>query len=586
MRAPLLDGSGARAETAEPLPLDATLSRVPSPSAPERGGRELLRLTRDTRSRTFRAFWKRHVTYALFQKGGVELERAPFARDAVFVLTASVVLVSVFGNGAATEPRAWTLIGLYAAYACVVVLPGWVKALRRVPGGAIDHGWETRSVATLTRNSSGARVRARARGARAEGEAFDEPFDDAYAALVGDEGEGGSLGSLGLVTELPSSREEEEEKRLGLGPRNGAPGMRWGGGGAGSASSARDARDDERRRDADDDDEAGDADPTSRRLTQRRTVPFQFRRVVRTCARLCLVALEAPFLFALRVTMPDLAGDPARRSRLLAAALPMTAPAFLVLAERAFPSGGLDKNAMVYGLGVGALGAVAVWCAWPALVRGEHAGLSKRSVAVMDAALTVTAFVVSATWMHAAAGELASLVRAAAADALGDEYWDSPSSSSSSFPSRKTKLATVATFHALVSWCRYGGALFSTVAFARRGKPATAAAACFAQSALELSVGVAAPALVAFRFGDREGSNPGLVVSAEQTLFSNGVVVSTAFVIASATYMTFAVPWAHEWRVGRAGACGFLASYFVFALFRGCVETGILFREPWFEKGR
>ena len=230
MRAPLLDGSGARAETASPpLPLDATLSRVPSPSAPERGGRELLRLTRNTRSRTFRAFWKRHVTYALFQKGGVELERAPFARDAVFVLTASVVLVSVFGNGAATEPRAWTLIGLYAAYACVVVLPGWVKALRRVPGGAIDHGWETRSVATLTQNSSGARARARARGARAEGEAFDEPFDDAYAALVGDEGEGGSLGSLGLVTELPSSREEEEEKRLGLGPRNGAPGMRWGG---------------------------------------------------------------------------------------------------------------------------------------------------------------------------------------------------------------------------------------------------------------------------------------------------------------------------------------------------------------------
>ena len=179
MCAPLLDGSGAGAENAEPL--DGTLSRVPSPSAPERGGRELLRLTRDSRSRTFRAFWKRHVTYALFQKGGVELERAPFARDAVFVLTASVVLVSVFGNGAATEPRAWTLIGLYAAYACVVVLPGWVKALRHVPGGAIDHGWETRSVATLTRNGG---ARARTRGARAEGEAFDEPFDDAYAVLL------------------------------------------------------------------------------------------------------------------------------------------------------------------------------------------------------------------------------------------------------------------------------------------------------------------------------------------------------------------------------------------------------------------
>lgn len=597
MRAPLLDGSrDSRSENAFST-LDATLdTRVPSASAPERGARELLRLTRDSRSRTLRAFWKRHVVYALFQKGGVELERLPFARDAVATLTLTIVLVSVYGNGATTEPKAWTLIGLYAAYVCVVVLPGWVKALRHGhEGGAIDHGWETRSVATSFTRNAGAR---RFRGVGADGEAFDEPFDDAYAALVGDPSgeEGGSLGSLGLVTELPSSREEEEEKRLGLGPRNGAPGMRWGGGGAGSASSARDARDDERRRDADGgsvDDDADDADPMSQRLTQRRTVPFQFRRLSRTCARLFLVALEAPFLFAMRVTMPDLAGDPARRSRLLAAATPMTAPAFLVLATRAFPNGGLDENAMVYGLGVGALGSIAVWCAWPALVRGEHAGLSKTSVAVMDAALTVTAYVVSATWMYAASGELESLVRAAAADALGDEYWDSTdevrsTSSSSSFP-LKSKLASVATFHVLVSWCKYGGALFSTVACARVGKPAAAAAACFSMSVFLLSVGVAAPALVAFRFGDLEESNFGLVSgndndSRHATLFSNEVVVSTAFTIVAATYMTFAVPWAHEWRVGRAGACGFLGAYFVFALFRGCVETGILFRHPWFEK--
>jgi hypothetical protein len=167
--------------------------------------------------------------YALFQKGGVELERLPFARDAVATLTLTIVLVSVYGNGATTEPKAWTLIGLYAAYVCVVVLPGWVKALRHTSqGGAIDHGWETRSVATSFTRNAGAR---RFRGVGADGEAFDEPFDDAYAALVGDPTgeEGGSLGSLGLVTELPSSREEEEEKRLGLGPRNGAPGMRWGG---------------------------------------------------------------------------------------------------------------------------------------------------------------------------------------------------------------------------------------------------------------------------------------------------------------------------------------------------------------------
>jgi hypothetical protein len=73
--------------------------------------------------------------YALFQKGGVELERLPFARDAVATLTLTIVLVSVYGNGATTEPKAWTLIGLYAAYVCVVVLPGWVKALRHTSQG-------------------------------------------------------------------------------------------------------------------------------------------------------------------------------------------------------------------------------------------------------------------------------------------------------------------------------------------------------------------------------------------------------------------------------------------------------------------
>ena len=305
--------------------------------------------------------------------------------------------------------------------------------------------------------------------------------------------------------------------------------------------------------------------------------------------RLCFVALEAPFLFALRVTMPDLAADPARRSRLLASLLPMTAPAFLVTAERAFPNGGLDADAVVYGLAVGALGAVALWCAWPALAstrpRAERdPEAHRKAVAVMDAALSVVAFVVSATWMHAAAGELAALTRAAAADALGDAYWEKPSATHSA--TRDGVSGLVATFHALVSWCRYGGALFATAACARRGKPAVAAGACFSHAAFELLVGAAAPALAAYAFGDAEGSNPGLARDVFRNLFSNEVVVSTAFVVALAVYMAFAVPWAHEWRVGRGAACGFLAAYFVFSLFHGCVETGVLFREPWFGEGR
>ena len=202
----------------------------------------------------------------------------------------------------------------------------------------------------------------------------------------------------------------------------------------------------------------------------------------------------------------------------------------------------------------------------------------------MDAALSVVAFVVSATWMHAAAGELAALTRAAAADALGDAYWEKPSATHSA--TRDGVSGLVATFHALVSWCRYGGALFATAACARRGKPAVAAGACFSHAAFELLVGAAAPALAAYAFGDAEGSNPGLARDVFRNLFSNEVVVSTAFVVVLAVYMAFAVPWAHEWRVGRGAACGFLAAYFVFSLFHGCVETGVLFREPWFGEGR
>jgi len=529
-------------------------------------GRELARLTGASRSRTLRAFWKRHVE-AVFEKGGVELERAPFARDAIFFLAAALVSVSLAGNGALSLIKTWTLVGLYVAYVAAVALPGWIAAC--LSRHTTPHSSASRSDAARRENGEGPIPAG-------------EPFDDAYAALVGDAASAGSL-SLGLVTDLPGSsvegpaEEPADGSRRLLGPRNGAPGMRWGGGGAGSASSARDARDDgERRRDAD-----ADALPLDARFG---TLPF--RRVARTCVRLCFVAIEAPFLFALRVTMPDLAADPARRSRLLASLLPMTAPAFLVTAERAFPNGGLDADAMVYGLAVGALGAVALWCAWPALASARPRAdpeAHRKAVAVMDAALSVVAFVVSATWMHAAAGELAALTRAAAADALGDAYWEKPSATHSATPGVS---GLVATFHALVSWCRYGGALFATAACARRGKPAVAAGACFSHAAFELLVGAAAPALAAYAFGDAEGSNPGLARDVFRNLFSNEVVVSTAFVVALAVYMAFAVPWAHEWRVGRGAACGFLAAYFVFSLFHGFVETGVLFREPWFGEGR
>ena len=177
-------------------------------------GRELARLTGASRSRTLRAFWKRHVE-AAFAKGGVELERAPFARDATVFLAAAIVSVSVAGNGALSRAEAWTLVGLSVAYVVAVALPGLVAAARERP---------LPRRADLPSNAPERRV-----GAPFETDG--EPFDDAYAALLGD---AGSAGSLGLVIDLPGAPALEEASENGrsrrLGPRNGAPGMRWGGG--------------------------------------------------------------------------------------------------------------------------------------------------------------------------------------------------------------------------------------------------------------------------------------------------------------------------------------------------------------------
>ena len=51
----------------------------------------------------------------------------------------------------------------------------------------------------------------------------------------------------------------------------------------------------------------------------------------------------------------------------------MTAPAFLVIAERGFPNGGLDVDAMVYGLAVGALSVY-----WTLFEDPSVGGLSER----------------------------------------------------------------------------------------------------------------------------------------------------------------------------------------------------------------
>ena len=142
----------------------------------------------------------------MFAKGGVELERAPFAREATVFLAAAVVSVAVTGNGALSRPEAWTLVGLSLAYVALTALPGLVAAARERPSRRAELA---RSIRRATERRGGAPF-----------EDGGEPFENAYAALLGD---AGGAGSLGLVTELPGApvREEASENGSQLGPRNG-----------------------------------------------------------------------------------------------------------------------------------------------------------------------------------------------------------------------------------------------------------------------------------------------------------------------------------------------------------------------------
>jgi len=376
--------------------------------------------------------------------------------------------------------------------------------------------------------------------------------------------------------------------------------MRWGGGGAGSSETRGlgfvETRDASASSESPTDGLGPGLGPGLSATPPRERVPSSatLRRFFRSLANIFLVSVEAPLLFILRATMPDLAGDPARKSRLLIAALPVTAPLFFVSAERLFPFGGVAYAAGGYGLACSALGSVALWCAWPLLLRPDA---NRESVLVMDATLTVVAFAVSATWMHVCAGELLALAHASAIDALGwnwdaDGFSDEISipgygSASSGHPERRDGwrgLARKATFQVLTCWCKNSASAFTAVALARVGKPAAAIAACFSQATFSFFVVVPVSALVAYAYGSDELANPGMRLpeTHPRTLFTNGVTFAAAFVAAVAAYAAFAVPWAHEWRVGRLGACGFASAYFVFLIFQGVIDVGILARKPWF----
>jgi hypothetical protein len=122
--------------------------------------------------------------------------------------------------------------------------------------------------------------------------------------------------------------------------------------------------------------------------------------------------------------MPDLSRDPNRRSRFAIAVLPITAPLFIISATRVFPNGRLGIDAAVYGSVCGLFASVALFVAWPVLLKPDA---SQSSVKLMDMTLTVLAFVVSVTWIHAASQELVALTFAAGMANAGGEVQKSVS---------------------------------------------------------------------------------------------------------------------------------------------------------------
>jgi sodium/potassium/calcium exchanger 6 len=87
-------------------------------------------------------------------------------------------------------------------------------------------------------------------------------------------------------------------------------------------------------------------------------------------------------------------------------ALPVTAPLFFIAAERFLPND-VNPAGAIYGAACGALGAVALYAAWPTLI-GPDA--PRAAVRAMTAALTIVAFAQSITWMDVVAGEIVALL--------------------------------------------------------------------------------------------------------------------------------------------------------------------------------
>ena len=295
---------------------------------------------------------------AAFDRGGVDVEKFAYARDAGAYLAFVIAVFVASAEGSWRVAGSAGLVGSYGAYLVVAILPARVTALAKFIAGDDEEDDGAAEEAT--------------RGAGVLDD--DEDFDGSYAAIIEDGA--------------------------------GTPPRAWRGGGAGTtvANGSR----------LDADGVEPESSTRRERESESETNPEPrgafARRWARKMGAVLVAVAEMPATAVLRVTMPELGADPARQSRALVSLLPVTAPLFFATAERIFP-GTLTPAGLVYGAVCGAIGAAATWCAWPTLTGPEA---PRASVRIMDAVLTAVAFVVSVAWLDAVSGELVALVAAVA----------------------------------------------------------------------------------------------------------------------------------------------------------------------------
>lgn len=295
---------------------------------------------------------------SLNMRGGVVVERRPFARDTLFYLVAVVSIFTTLLSGNVTTLKASTLCGIYVLYVAAVVAPSRVAA-PPVLGSSGNDSIEPADDTVAVYHEEGRR--------------------SMYSPLGGsDMDDDGSMEISALHTYVTEGVIDDER-------------VPWTSRGEGD-------------------------DDTARPFDESVWWPaYQMCATLRSTFR-------TPVMLILRTTMPLHIGglhreipdgetfteeNPlARQSRLFVSLIPMFSPLFFCFANRDLrPALTSSVTCFVVGCG-GIIGSACIFLGWPTLTSPEA---PRQLVKTVQGVLTAIAFVQSIVWMDLAAGELVGL---------------------------------------------------------------------------------------------------------------------------------------------------------------------------------